>query len=403
MSEQHVIVGAGLAGAKAAESLRERTDAPIVLVGEEPHRPYARPPLSKEVLRGDKSEDVAYVHPAQFYDENRIELVTGAAAVALDPAAHEVELSDGRKIPYTTALLATGAAPRILRIPGGDLPGVHYLRTLDDVRALRTAIGPGVSVAVIGAGWIGCEVAASARAVGADVTMIDPLATPLERVLGPDVGAVFRDLHAGHGVALHLGTGVDAIRGRDRVEGVVTSSGGTIPADVVVVGVGVVPRAGLAESAGLDVGDGIRVSETLATSAPDVFAAGDVASAYHPVFDRHLRVEHWANALNQGPAAAASMLGDPVPYRRLPYFYSDQYDLGLEYVGYAAAWDQLVVRGSMDSGAFLAFYLEQGRVRGALAVNTWDVLEELKPLVESGVVVDVDLLRDESAALPGAA
>ena len=331
-----VIVGASLAGAKAAETLRaEGFDERVVLVGAEDERPYERPPLSKDYLRGEAERETVYVHPEGFYADHDIELRLGRTAVSVDVAGSELALDDGERLRYDRLLLATGAEPRSLSIPGGDLDGVLYLRSVADCDALRRRLERGGTVVVIGAGWIGAEVAASARQRGLDVTVIDPLTVPLERVLGTEVGAVYRDIHVDHGVHMLLGTGVEAFEGDTAVERVRTSDGRELDCDFVVVGVGVQPRIGLAAQAGLAVDNGILVDEHLHTSAPGVFAAGDVANAHHPFYGERIRVEHWANALHQGPVAARAMLGHADVYDRLPYFFSDQYDVGMEYAGFA--------------------------------------------------------------------
>jgi 3-phenylpropionate/trans-cinnamate dioxygenase ferredoxin reductase subunit len=333
-TQTFVIVGASLAGAKAAETLRaEGFEGRVVLIGDEARRPYERPPLSKEYLRGEKDFNAAAVHPAGFYDEHDIELRTSSLVTAIDPTGRSVTLSSGEQIAYDRLLLATGATPRRLSVPGADLEGVHYLRSVEDADQLRQAIGPSVQVVVIGAGWIGAEVAASARQVGAGVAMVELAAVPLERVLGPEVGAVYRDLHRNHGVDLHFGVGVEAIVGSQTVEAVRLSDGTVLAATAVVVGVGVTPRVELAEAAGLTVNNGVVVDDYLQASAPGIFAAGDVANAFHPRYGTRIRLEHWSAALNQGPAAARAMLGQEVSYDRIPYFFSDQYDLGMEYRG----------------------------------------------------------------------
>lgn len=333
-----VIVGGGLAGAKAAEALRrEGFDGRVVLVGEEDERPYDRPPLSKGFLRGEDDIDKVYLHHAGFYDGHAIELRTESPVTAIDPSAGAVVLGTGERLSYDRLLLATGARPRRLRVPGADLDGIFYLRGLDDARRLRGALVQASRLAVVGGGWIGAEVAACARQLGRQVTLIHPRPAPLQAVLGPEVANVYGALHADHGVELHMGKRVAGFGGTGSVEEVLTADGDGIAADVVVVGVGVVPRTELAQAAGLTVDDGIVVDEHLRTSDPRIFAAGDVASAWHPFYARRVRVEHWANALNQGPAAARNMLERGEPYRRLPYFYSDQYELGMEYLGCASA------------------------------------------------------------------
>ena len=341
-----VIVGASLAGAKAAETLRgEGFDGRIVLVGEESVRPYERPPLSKGYLRGEASFDDAAVHAAGFYAEHEIELLTSTTATKIDPISKVVSLDPGGALPYHQLLLSTGATPRSLSIPGSDLAGIHYLRTIENCDALRRALDLAEKVVVVGAGWIGCEVAASARQLGKDVAMVEAARVPLERVLGAEVGSIFKELHADHGVELRLGVGVDGFRGTGSAEEVLLADGTAVAGDMFVVGVGAIPRTELAGDAGLDLGNGVVVDEYLAASVPGIWAAGDVANAFHPVFGARIRLEHWSSALNQGPVAAKNMVGQHVPYDRIPYFFSDQYDLGMEYSGYAVDWDTIVFRG----------------------------------------------------------
>jgi 3-phenylpropionate/trans-cinnamate dioxygenase ferredoxin reductase subunit len=394
-----VIVGAGLAGAKAAEALREEGyDGRVVLIGAEHDRPYVRPPLSKGYLRGEYGREKAYVHPEIFYAEREIELRTASPVEAIDPGAHELVLA-GERLRYDRLLLATGAEPRKLVVAGGELEGVHQLRTFGDADALRARLDAGGHVVVVGAGWIGSEVAASARQKGLEVTVIEPLSVPLERVLGPEVGGVYRDLHRERGVDLRLGTGIVAFEGDGRVERVRTSDGGAIDCDFVAIGVGVAPRVGLAEAAGLAVGDGIHVDAGLRTSAPDVFAAGDVAGAEHPFYGRRVRVEHWANAIDQGAAAARSMLGHDVAYDRIPYFFSDQYDAGMEYAGLATGQEQVVFRGDPAAREFIAFWLADGRVVAGMNFNVWDVNEQIQALIRSRRRVDPARLADPGAPL----
>jgi 3-phenylpropionate/trans-cinnamate dioxygenase ferredoxin reductase subunit len=401
MSENQtiVIVGASLAGAKAAETLRQEGFAGrVVLIGEERDRPYERPPLSKGYLRGDEEVVKIFVHDEGFYAEQRIELRTSTLVKALDPATSEVVLEDGERLAYDRLLLTTGAAPRRLTVPGAGLPGVHYLRDVGDADDLAVAIGQASRVVVVGAGWIGSEVAASARQMGPEVAMVDPGAAPLAGVMGPEVGGVFRQLHESHGLDLYLGTGVEAIVGDKVAEGVRTADGRVIEADLVVVGVGVIPRTELAAAAGIRVGNGIEVDEHLETSVPGIFAAGDVAAAWHPGLGERVRVEHWANALNQGPVAARNMLGARIPYDRVPYFFSDQYDLGMEYSGYARTWDHVVFRGNPDDGKFIAFWLADGRVVAGMNANVWDVTGPIQALIRSREPVDIARLTD--AAVP---
>ncbi len=403
-TQTFVIVGASLAGAKAAETLRsDGFEGRVVLIGDEARRPYERPPLSKEYLRGEKDFDAAAVHPAGFYDEHDIELRTSTVVTAIDPAGMSVTLSSGEQITYDRLLLATGATPRRLSVPGADLEGVHYLRSVEDADQLRQAIGPSVQVVVIGAGWIGAEVAASARQVGADVAMVELAAVPLERVLGPEVGAVYRDLHQGHGVDLHFGVGIEAIVGSQAVEAVRLSDGTVLPAAAVVVGVGVTPRVELAEAAGLAVDNGVVVDEHLQASAPGIFAAGDVANTYYPRYGTRIRLEHWSAALNQGPAAARAMLGQQVSYDRIPYFFSDQYDLGMEYRGWVADFDQVVFRGDPAAGEFLCFWLHHGRVAAAMNANVWDAGDAIERLLQTDRPIDPARLADPEAELDGLA
>jgi 3-phenylpropionate/trans-cinnamate dioxygenase ferredoxin reductase subunit len=396
-----VIVGGGLAGAKAAETLRdEGFDGDLTIVGAEDERPYERPPLSKEVLRGEKEPDSARVHDAGFYEERDIALRLGATATTLDPAAGTVTLDGGETLPWDRLLIATGAEPRRLPVPGADLDGVLELRTIRDSDRLREVARSGGRLVVIGAGWIGCEAAASARELGAEVTVIEMSDVPLQAVMGRTVGGIYADLHREHGVELLTGARLEAIEGDGRAERVRLAGGRTIDCAAVLVGVGVAPRTALAESAGLAVDNGILVDATLETDAPGVFAAGDVANAVHPFYDgRRVRVEHWANALNQGPAAARNMLGAGEPYDRLPYFFSDQYDAGMEYSGLASADDEVVIRGDAASRELIAFWVAEGRVLAGMNMNVWDVNDQVQALIRSRVVVDPAKLADPGVPL----
>jgi 3-phenylpropionate/trans-cinnamate dioxygenase ferredoxin reductase component len=399
MSPTFVIVGAGMAGGKAVETLREEGfDGRIVLLGAEPDRPYERPPLSKDYLRGEAERGGVYLQEdAGWYEQHDVELRTSTTVDSLDVGGRAVVLSGGERVDYDALLLATGAEPRRPPIPGAELDGVHVLRTFQDSDALRGVLDGGGRLVVVGGGWIGCEVAASARQKGMEVALVEPQSVVLERVLGPELGAFYRDVHADHGVALHLGTGVDAIEGAGRAERVRTSDGTVLEADAVLLGVGVAPRTGLAEGV-LDVDNGILVDASLRASADGVFAAGDVANHDHPLFGR-LRVEHWANALEQGPSAARAMLGQDAVYERVPYFFSDQYDVGMEYAGHNAPGDEVVYRGDPASREFIAFWLRDGRVVAGMNVNVWDVNEHLQELVRSGASVDRERLRDADVPL----
>lgn len=398
-NRQSVIVGASLAGAKAAETLREEGfDGRIILLGAEPARPYERPALSKEYLRGE-STGKPFVHAESFYAERDIELRTATPVASIDAPGSEVVLDGGERVPYDALLLTTGSAVRRLSVPGADLDGIHYLRELDDADAIRARIEAAGRLVVIGAGWIGAEVAASARAKGVEVTIVEMGSVPLERVLGREVGAIYADVHRDNGVELVTDARLEAFEGAASVERVRLADGRTIECDFVVAGIGVTPRSGLAEAAGIEVDNGIVVSDRLQTSRPGVFAAGDVANAQHPFYGRRIRVEHWANALHQGPHAARSMLGRDDAYDRLPYFYSDQYDVGMEYSGHAVQWDEVVLRGDPAGREFIAFWLDAGRLVAGMNVNVWDVTEPIQALIRSGDQVDVARLRDPDVAL----
>ena len=398
--QTHVIVGASLAGAKAAETLREEGfEGRIVLIGSEEERPYERPPLSKDYLRGEAGREKVYVHDEGFYAGHDIELRLGRTAVSLDTGSRRLTLDDGERLRYDRLLLATGAEPRRLEIPGAELDGVLYLRSVQDSDALRARIDRGGALVVVGAGWIGAEVAASARQRGVDVTVVEPASVPLERVLGPEVGAIYRDIHSDHGVRMLLGTGVEAFEGDGRVERVRTSDGRVIECDFVVVGVGVQPRTRLAAEAGLAISNGVLVDDRLRANAPCVFAAGDVANAVHPFYGEPIRVEHWANALNQAPAAARNMLGQSVAYDRLPYFFSDQYDVGMEYSGYARGCDRVVLRGDPADREFVAFWMFEDRVMAGMNVNVWDVIDPIKRLIGERIAVEDRRLADPGMPL----
>ncbi|MFB7909528.1 NAD(P)/FAD-dependent oxidoreductase [Kitasatospora sp. NPDC056076] len=399
-----VIVGASLGGAKAAEALRGAGyRGGIVLIGEEHERPYERPPLSKGYLLGKEAREKLHVHPPQWYAEHDVTLRLGTPVVAIDPAARTVTLADDGEIGYHKLLLTTGSVPRRLPVPGADQDGVLYLRRVEDSDRIKAVLRPGARIAVVGAGWIGLEVAAAARAAGAEVTVLESLELPLLRVLGREVAQVFADLHRDHGVDLRFGVQVAELTGADgTVGGVKLADGTELAADAVVVGIGISPATALAEAAGLEVDNGIKTDQHLRTSDPDVYAAGDVANAYHPLFDRHLRVEHWANALNQPQTAARALLGQPdAVYDRVPYFFSDQYDLGLEYVGYVepGGYDRVVFRGDPATREFIAFWLSGGRVLAGMNVNVWDVVDPIRELIVSRRVVDADRLADPAVPL----
>jgi 3-phenylpropionate/trans-cinnamate dioxygenase ferredoxin reductase subunit len=410
-SETYVIVGAGLAGAKAAEALRDQGfDGSIVLIGAEPHLPYERPPLSKGYLAGASEREKVFVHPESWYAEHGVELRLNQAVTRIDRNARTVALADGSELGYDKLLLATGASPRTVSVPGADAEGVYLLRTLDDSDALKALLAGISRLVVIGAGWIGLEVTAAARQAGVEVTVVESAELPLLRVLGPEVARVFADLHVQHGVHFRFNASLSEIRtDAGRATGVVLGDGTVLEADAVLVAVGVSPNSQLAEDAGLSVDNGILLDNALGTSDARVFAAGDVANAMHGFYNIQVRVEHWANALNQPRTVAVSMLGKPADYDQLPYFFTDQYDLGMEYVGYIApeGYDQVVFRGDVAGREFLAFWVRDGRVLAGMNVNVWDVVEDVKALIRSRVSVPVERLADpgvplaELAALPG--
>jgi 3-phenylpropionate/trans-cinnamate dioxygenase ferredoxin reductase subunit len=396
-----VIVGAGLAGAKAAEGLREAGyTGRLVLVGEEAERPYERPPLSKGYLLGTAPRDKAFVHPPTWYADHDVETLFGVRATGLDPAGHTVTLDGHPPLRYDKLLLATGSRVRRLDVPGADLAGVHYLRTLPDADALVDRVPAATRVVVVGAGWIGLETAAAARMAGAEVTVVELDSAPLRRVLGDEVAAVFAGLHRERGVDFRFGTGVREFRGTGgRLSSVVLSNGNEVPADLAIVGVGITPAVELAEAGGLAVDNGIATDAGLRTSDPDIYAAGDVASVAHPLLGKRIRVEHWANALNAGKAVAGAMLGQPVSYERIPYFFTDQYDLGMEYSGYVepGEYDGVVFRGNVEAREFIAFWVRDGRVLAGMNVNVWDVTEPIQALVRAGyagTAVDLSTLAD---------
>ncbi|MBW8800483.1 MAG: FAD-dependent oxidoreductase [Streptomyces sp.] len=408
-----VIVGGGLAGAKAAETLRaEGFTGRVILICDERDHPYERPPLSKGYLLGKAERDSVFVHEPAWYAQHDIELHLGQTVDRIDRAAKTVRFGDdGTLVRYDKLLLATGAEPRRLDIPGTDLAGVHHLRRLAHAERLKgvlTALGRDNGHLVIaGAGWIGLEVAAAARTYGAEVTVIEHGQTPLHSVLGPELGNVFAQLHQEHGVRFRFGVRLTEIVGQDgMVLAARTDDGEEHPAHDVLAAIGAAPRVGLAEAAGLELADradggGIVVDERLRTSDPDIYAAGDVAAFPHALFDTRLRVEHWANALNGGPAAARSMLGQDLAYDRVPYFFTDQYDLGMEYSGWAppGSYDQVVIRGDAGKREFIAFWVKEGRVLAGMNVNVWDVTEPIQRLITARAVVDTDALADPHVPL----
>ncbi|MGX7680563.1 NAD(P)/FAD-dependent oxidoreductase [Jatrophihabitans sp. DSM 45814] len=402
-SESFVVLGASLAGAKAAEALRDLGFAgELILIGAENQLPYERPPLSKGYLAGKAARGDAFVHPKDWYSDHDVDLRLATQAVSLDRTARVLSLADGSTLGYDKLLLATGSNPRTLTLPGAEARSVHYLRTIDQSEALKASFGQKSSLVVIGAGWIGLEVAATAREAGLEVTVIESAELPLLTVLGPEVAAVFAELHRQHGVDLRLGASLAEILTEDgRASGVRLADGSTVDADLVLIAIGARPNTELAEAAGLEVDNGVVVDASLTTSDPNIFAAGDVANAFHPLFGKHIRVEHWANALKQPATAAAAMLGQVASYDELPYFFTDQFDLGMEYVGYVepGGYDRVVFRGNVERREFIAFWLADNRVLAGMNVNVWDVTDSIKQLITSRVIVDPARLADSEVPL----
>jgi NADPH-dependent 2,4-dienoyl-CoA reductase/sulfur reductase-like enzyme len=403
-SVNFVIVGAGLAGATAAKTLRdEGFEGRVHLIGAEAHHPYIRPPLSKDFLAGAAERDSVFVEPPEWYREHEIDLLLGTEATQVDPAGQRIVLDSGASIDYDAVLLATGSSPRRLDIPGADLAGVHLLRTLDDSEALKAVLAEGGRrLVLVGSGWIGMEVAATARTLGNDVTVLERDPIPLANALGDELGTMFAELHASHGVDLRPSVVVDSITGEHgRVSGVRLDDGDVVDADLVLIGIGAIPNVDLARSAGAAVGSGVLTDAALRTDLPNVYAAGDIADAYHPIAGMRLRSEHWANALHGGAAAARSMLGRSVSYDDIPYFYTDQYDLGMEYSGFGplARGADIVYRGDRERREFISFWVAEGRVVAGMNVNVWDVNEAVQGIIRRGNRVDPRRLADEQVPL----
>jgi 3-phenylpropionate/trans-cinnamate dioxygenase ferredoxin reductase subunit len=400
MDPRYVIIGASLAGATAAITLREEGAAgTVTLIGAENEPPYERPPLSKAYLRGDAPFDKSLVRPAAFYAEHGIETILGTRATRIDPSARIVELDDQRQVPFDALLIATGGRNRRVSIPGADLEGIYGLRTVQDADRIRKEIVPGRRAVVVGMGFIGSEVAASLRQKGLDVVAIEPSRTPLFRVLGEAVGQTLADLHRAHGVRTIFEDTVAAFEGPRRVTHVVTKAGLRLDCDFVVVGVGIEPAVELLDGSGIHVDNGVVVDKYCQTNVSGVYAAGDVANHYHPVFDRRIRVEHWQNAIKQGAAAARNMLGQSVAYDEVHWFWSDQYDANLQYAGFHTKWEQLVVRGRLDSGSYLACYVNGDRIDAAVALNRAKDIRRVMPIIKSRRAVNLEQLRDESVDL----
>jgi NADPH-dependent 2,4-dienoyl-CoA reductase/sulfur reductase-like enzyme len=399
----YVIIGASLAGAKAAETLREEGfEGAVVLIGTEEEYPYERPPLSKGYLLGKDARESIFPLADGWYAEHGVDLRRGVTVTSIDRAGHRVSLAGGESVPYDRLLITTGASPRRLNIPGADLDGVRYLRTVGDSERLKAALRGGGQVVTAGAGWIGLETAAAARQYGCEVTVLEPESGVLLKALGPELGKVFEDLHRSHGVTFRFNESLGEVTGSGgAVTGAVTSSGAELPASTVIIAVGVLPNVGLAAEAGLEVDNGIVVDQALRTSDPDIFAVGDVANAFNTLLGRRVRVEHWGNAMAGGPLAARSMMGRDVTYDWVPYFFSDQYDLGMEVAGLPdpGSYDDVVYRGDRESLEFIAFWLLDGTVIAGMNVNVWDVNDDIQALIRAGTPVDLARLADPDVPL----
>jgi 3-phenylpropionate/trans-cinnamate dioxygenase ferredoxin reductase subunit len=383
MSAPIVVVGGGLAAGTLVTQLRDRGhDGPIVLIAGETHPPYERPPLSKDLLLGKGTPEDAAVHEREWYAEHDVDLRTGTAATAIDREGRRVR-AGGEWIDYETLVLATGARPRHLAMADEAGVPVVYLRTLDDSLALREHLTEGTRIGIIGGGWIGLEVASAARQRGADVVVLESLDLPLLRVLGPEVAQVFADLHREHGVDLRTGVQVTAITPNGDGARVALGDGSNVDVDLLVVGVGVEPVTDLAEAAGLTVDNGIRTDGHLRTDDEHIYAIGDVANVDHPVLGHPLRVEHWDTAIQHGKALAATLTGTPTEASALPYFFTDQYDLGMEYVGNPGpeGYDRVVLTGDVPGRVFRAWWLRGTRVVAGMHVNDWDAIDEIRRVV----------------------
>jgi 3-phenylpropionate/trans-cinnamate dioxygenase ferredoxin reductase component len=405
---EHLIIGGGVAAAKAAEGLRAAAgEGSAVVMTAEPELPYERPPLSKEFLRGEAGREKTRTHDEAWYREHDVEVLLATRASTLDPSTRTVTTEIGDQLRYGGLVLATGAIPIRLGLPGEDLEGVYYLRTVDDSERLRAAISRAETMVVIGGGFIGAEVAASATQMDTRVTLLELVETLWTNAVGPQMGRFFEEFLRDRGVHVRTGIGAQGLEGDGGVEAVVLPDGTRLAADVVVIGVGVRPDVDLADRAGLAVDDGILVDEQLRAAGPRapqgelrIWAAGDVANAAHPLFGR-IRIEHWAEALNQGLIAGRNLAGASERYDRVPYFFSDQFDLSLSYLGHVREWDQLVTRGDqrVKEPKFVAWYLRQGIPRAALIVNDWDAEDPVREVIRRGEPVDPDRLADAGVAL----
>jgi len=399
-SERHVVIGAGHAGGRAVEAMRNAGfDGEIILVGAEQHLPYERPPLSKEILQAKPDYTFPYIRPREYFDEQKIELRLGSAATAIAPSAKTVTLANAETLTYDKLLLTTGGRVRTLPLPGSDLDGVHYLRTLDEGHAIEAALGEGKNLVVIGGGFIGLEVAASARQRGGSVTVLEIADRLMGRGVPHSISQYFLDLHRGNGVEIRLETGVERIEGDGAVSGVTTSTGERLDADIVVIGVGIIPETGLAEEADLKVENGIVVDEFCRTSAADIYAAGDVTNHFSPFAERHIRLEAWQCAQNMAIAAAKIMCGEETAYSEVPWMWSDQFEINLQVAGLPDSWDDIVGRGDAASGSYIGFVLDGGNISGAIALNQPRDLRLARRMMDAGKEYTAAELADESISM----
>jgi 3-phenylpropionate/trans-cinnamate dioxygenase ferredoxin reductase subunit len=395
-----VIIGGGQAGGWTAKTLRgEGFEGRVLMIADEPYIPYERPPLSKEVLLGDQPVESTYLWPADSYDESNIELRLGVQATRILPAGHTIEIDGGETIAYDRLMIATGARVRRLPITGAELSGIHYLRGIRDTEDIRADLSAESRVLVVGGGWIGLEVAAAAAKLGAEVTVVEALGQLCGRALTPDLAQWVLELHQSHGVDVRLETSVEHFDGDGHVAHATLSDGTSIDTDLVVIGIGVVPNVELAAEAGLEIDNGIVVDEMGRTSDPDIFAAGDVTNHPNGLLGRRVRLESWENAQNQGIAAAKAMLDTGAPYNEVPWFWSDQYDANIQLIGLPEGWTETVTRGDPKSGAFVVFYLKDGRIDGAAAINNPRDIRFARRLMAAGKVVDPTQLADPDVKL----
>lgn len=400
MPRTYVIVGASLTGATAAITLRDAgADHKVILIGAERDAPYERPPLSKHFLRGSSRFESALVRPSAFYADHRIDTMFSTRVTRIEPTARLVETEDGRQVSFDALLIATGGRSRHLQIPGTHLDGIYTLRTRQDAERIRAEMAQARRAVVVGMGFIGSEVAASLRLSGLDVVAIAPSTTPLFRVLGEAVGRTLAALHHEHGVRTIFEDTVTAFEGTGRVDCVVTGRGERVDCDFVVLGIGTDPVVDLLDGTGITVDKGVHVDEYCQTSASGIYAAGDVANFYHPLFGQRMRVEHWSNAMRQGAVAAHNMLGQHVAYDEVPWFWSEQYDTTLQYAGFHSAWERLVVRGTLEAGNYLACYVNEGRVDAVVGMNRAKDVRRMIPIIRARRPVDLDRLQDEAVDL----